>query len=385
MKTEKLPRGIRKRGDSYVVYLTHPDGREEKRSCGVVSRKFAIDQRAIWRREIAEGKYSKPVARKQIVTFAAIADAAVQHAKDYQRTWDADTGRAEVCKEWFAGGSAVSITTAMIDAKLLERVRSGKWSECTANEYRVWLVRCYNLAIERGEVGFNPALKAHRFEVHNARKRELTADEETRLRAAIRANYPATKLLELDLLLNLGCRCSNLYGISKSRRKPMEPLQWSAVDLNWKVVTFPRSKAGEGYQVPLNETAVAAFEELKKLSPDGTGSVIRKPSGIVLQSCRKWFEQSCKKAGITGLRPHDLRHTFGTRLRRNRVPLEDIAALMGHDLETNRMTQRYAHADLETLRSAVATLVSKPAQTETQTGTKTGTSPVLEIRRAETA
>src|SRR5580704_6097524 len=29
---------------------------------------------------------------------------------------------------------------------------------------------------------------------------------------------------------------------------------------------------------------------------------------------------------------HDLRHTFGTRLRRNGTPLEDIAALMGHDL-----------------------------------------------------
>ena len=76
------------------------------------------------------------------------------------------------------------------------------------------------------------------------------------------------------------------------------------------------------------------------------------------------------------LRPHDLRHTFATRLRRNKVPLEDIAALLGHDLKKHSMTARYAHADLDVLRQAVDTLVSS-------TGTKTDTGTIVEFPKAE--
>lgn len=144
-----------------------------------------------------------------------------------------------------------------------------------------------------------------------------------------------------------------------------------AVNLDWKVVTFPRSRAGIGYQIPTNEIALNALKTLHKRSPDGTGPVIRKPSGLELKSAWKWFEESCKKAGIVDLRLHDLRHTFATRLRRHKVPLEDIAALLGHDLKKNSMTARYAHVDLDVLREAVATLVKN------QSDTKTDTPPVL--------
>src|SRR5580700_8094551 len=82
---------------------------------------------------------------------------------------------------------------------------------------------------------------------------------------------------------------------------------------------------------------------------------------------RKWFEKSCAKAGIIDLRPHDLRHTFATRLRRNKVPLEDIAALLGHDLKKHSMTARYAHPDLDILRQAVDTLVVTSTKTDTPT------------------
>ncbi|NIL59716.1 phage integrase family protein [Salinispora arenicola] len=40
--------------------------------------------------------------------------------------------------------------------------------------------------------------------------------------------------------------------------------------------------------------------------------------------------------------PHDLRHSFGTRLADEGVPLHDIMALMGH--EDVRSAQRYLHS-----------------------------------------
>jgi integrase len=109
------------------------------------------------------------------------------------------------------------------------------------------------------------------------------------------------------------------------------------------------------------------------------GAVIRKPSGLTLPSGRKWFENCCAKAGILDMRLHDLRHTFATRLRRNRVPLEDIAALLGHDLKKHSMTARHAHVDLDVLREAVATLVPKPAE---KTDTKTDTAAVVVFQKA---
>lgn len=59
-----------------------------------------------------------------------------------------------------------------------------------------------------------------------------------------------------------------------------------------------------------------------------------------------------RSAGIDGLRPHRLRHTFATRLRREGVDIAVIQRLMGHaSIET---TQRYFRASDEEIAEAVA-------------------------------
>lgn len=56
-------------------------------------------------------------------------------------------------------------------------------------------------------------------------------------------------------------------------------------------------------------------------------------------------------AKISGLRFHDLRHTFATRLRARGVHEMDIMSLLGHT--TLQMTSRYTHAMPSNLRAAV--------------------------------
>jgi integrase len=152
----------------------------------------------------------------------------------------------------------------------------------------------------------------------------------------------------------------------------MLPLDWKDVNLDWKVITFARSKAGAGYQVPLNEMALAALKILSERC-DGTGPVLRKPSGIELHSSRRWFENCLAEAKMENFRWHDLRHTFATRLRRNKVALEDIRILLGHNIKS--ITERYAHADMDSLHGAVATLAER--RTEKRTW------PVLEFSSRE--
>jgi integrase len=91
---------------------------------------------------------------------------------------------------------------------------------------------------------------------------------------SIRALYPH-KELELDLALHFGYRRSNLYGIHVKGRREMAPLEWKDVDLNWKIVRFPRAKAAGSYRIPLNEVALKALKKLRERS-DGTGPVIRR-------------------------------------------------------------------------------------------------------------
>jgi integrase len=133
--------------------------------------------------------------------------------------------------------------------------------------------------------------------------------------------------------------------------------------------------------VPINKTALAAFKRLRQRG-DGTGAAIRKPrpgrtgsDGRELRSSRKWFAKVLSEAKIKDLTWHDFRHTFGSRLRAAKVQIEDIRYLLGHGAKS--ITERYAHANLDVLREAVATLDRKAGR---QTGTKTGTASVLRFQ-----
>ena len=57
-----------------------------------------------------------------------------------------------------------------------------------------------------------------------------------------------------------------------------------------------------------------------------------------------------KRAGLTNLRLHDLRHSYASNLVNGGVSLYVVQQLLGH---TNpRTTQRYAHLEQDTLTQA---------------------------------
>jgi len=371
---ETLPRGIQRRGDSLIVYLTI-DGKRERRSVGHLTIKEAVRQREIWQREIDENKYIKVKPR---VLFDEIADRYLQFQKDNARGWDRAETHVRVFKSWFKGRDIETITPLEIE----KHINALKVSKRTKNEYRTSFVSLFNRAVRDEKTERNPALNVEPKEVERGPGRELSVAEEVRLREAIEHLFPE-KMPELDLALNLGCRRSNLYGIRDRQRIPMEPLLWENVNLDFRVVNFPRSKNGNPYTVPINRTAEAAFRELRKRSDsDGQGPVIRAPrpevkphrigrEGRPVFSCRRWFEQCLAHAKIEGFCYHSLRHTFASRLRARGVSLEDIGALLGHtNGGTRSITGRYAHANLDALRKAVA-LLDPTAQTARETATCT--------------
>ena len=63
------------------------------------------------------------------------------------------------------------------------------------------------------------------------------------------------------------------------------------------------------------------------------------------------LDLACKAAGIPPIRFHDLRHTFASELAMAGVPLQTIAAALGHS--STRMTERYAHLAPNVVAAAI--------------------------------
>ena len=71
-------------------------------------------------------------------------------------------------------------------------------------------------------------------------------------------------------------------------------------------------------------------------------------------SIRKSLSSAGHRAGLGHVRPHDLRHTFVTRLLDLSVPIEQVNYLAGHKSMT--MTKRYDHANEERYGGAIEAL-----------------------------
>jgi integrase len=74
-------------------------------------------------------------------------------------------------------------------------------------------------------------------------------------------------------------------------------------------------------------------------------------TGEPFQRVRRAFVAACRRAGIEGLRFHDLRHTFATRCIRAGVDIHTLKELLGHHSIT--VTERYLFSGEEQKRKAV--------------------------------
>jgi integrase len=87
-------------------------------------------------------------------------------------------------------------------------------------------------------------------------------------------------------------------------------------------------------------------------------SVFSNPStGKPYSDVKGSFKKACQKADITGLRFHDLRHTFASRLVESGADLITVKELLGHS--TVKMTERYTHSNQTQKKNAVELLVNR--------------------------
>ena len=239
-----------------------------------------------------------------------------------------------------------AITFTDIDA--LHRRMTQNRGAYIANRTTAVLSKLFNLAIRWGMRTDNPARGVER-NYEAKRKRYLSGDELSRLVAALAAHQDRQTADIIRLLLLTGCR----RGEALSAR-------WADLDPTAGVWTKPGSTTKQriDHVTPLSAPARQLLSEIRDRQ---AGNHPRRPLGEYVfpaaggasghqTDLKKGWATICKAAGITGLRMHDLRHSYASQLASSGATLVQIGALLGHSNPST--TSRYAHLFDDVLRAA---------------------------------
>jgi len=184
--------------------------------------------------------------------------------------------------------------------------------------------------------------------VENREKRPLKVDEFGRLVevcASLEFQVTAPYLFPLVVVgAFAGLRPSELMRLSKED-----------VDLEIGIIWVRKSKIPSGIRyVPLKKEA---WEVLRYWLPRTKGKWVfpsPKMPGAHIKDFGKAFDKAVKQAGLQGITPDCLRHTFATKTKRHVRRLSDLREMMGHS--SDRHTMPYLHEELEDKRAAVEAL-----------------------------
>jgi integrase/recombinase XerC len=139
-----------------------------------------------------------------------------------------------------------------------------------------------------------------------------------------------------------------LYG-SGLRIGELAVLRWEDIDLAERWVRI-QGKGNKERMVPLGSYAVRALKELGREDRPGGSYVF--PGGekghISERTINRIVKRAARQAGLSGVTPHMLRHSFATHMLEGGASLRVLQDLLGH--ESLITTQRYLTVTAEHLK-----------------------------------
>jgi len=189
------------------------------------------------------------------------------------------------------------------------------------------------IRIAMSEWGFNlpgnPAANLRKPTQPKGRTRRLEGDEGQRLMMACQASDNPYLAPLVALAIETAMRRGELLG-----------LDWDDLHLDQNYVHLALTKNGTSRDVPLSPVARQTIEALPRSI---SGGVIP----VHPEALKGLWRRATRRADITGLRFHDLRHEATTRFFEKGLGVMEVAAITGHkDL---RMLQRYVQLRPEDL------------------------------------
>ena len=248
----------------------------------------------------------------------------------------------------------------------------------TIKHYRANISKALKSAVITEIIDSNPATKLEPIKVKEYTADYYTQDELLNLMEIIK-----TTPIKLPVII---------AGVYALRREEVIGIKWNAIDFNDKTLTIrhtvgrgkidgvtqfifkDRSKSDSGYRtLPLFDFIADLLKEYKNKYEENKkffgntyvndyneyiclmeNGELMKP-GFLSQKFSEILDQN----NLRHIRLHDLRHSCGTLLVRNSVPLKDIQIWLGHS--NFQTTLRYAHADVENKRISANVIENKLA------------------------
>jgi integrase len=284
------------------------------------------------------------------------------------------------------------VTTADL-ARLHLRMKSRPYQ---ANRMLAVVGSLYAFAGKRKLVpaGFNPARGIDKYP-EQGRERFLSAPELGRLGSAIReaetvgipwqvnTTKPTAKHAPKDknrrtAISQHAAGAIRLLILTGARLGEILNLRWEHVDLERGLLSLPDSKTGKK-AIVLNAPAMAVLAGLPRI---GAYVIAGQEAGAHNEKPRadlnKPWRSIARRAGLQGLRIHDLRHTHASFGAGAGLGLPIIGKLLGHARAST--TQRYAHLDTDPLRRASNHIGAQLAAALGEPNRKAGAAAVVPMR-----
>jgi integrase len=274
-------------------------------------------------------------------TLGDLFDLWMTHAKAHKRTWDQDDYQYErFFKKW--SNRKVQAIRRTDVAKLHAEIGESSGIH-TANRALALLRAIYNHGRKMLELDVqNPAaaVKAYREE---PRDRRLQSDELPAFFKALEEEPNQDIRDYVYLSLFTGARKSNVMG-----------MRWADISFDRKlwVVAGAQSKNGHALLIVLSEESMRILLERRQRA-DSAQTFVFPGSGKTghLKDPKYSWARICRRAGVEGLRLHDLRRTLGSYEADVGASLEVIGKTLGH--MSAQTTRVYARLALDPVREAV--------------------------------
>jgi integrase len=299
-------------------------------------------------RKIHEGVYGKPTQGAMLLRDYVDRNY-LPWAKLNKRSWKIDTSRLKPVVDFFGHRKLRDISPFLIESFKSTRLKTAiryktktkPRSVASVNREFFLLSKIFSRAVIDKEVAQNPCRDVKALSGEENRIRYLSLEEEKRLMSVLIGDREHLRNMVI-LDINTGLRQDELLS-----------LKLRDIDLQRSLLNVCKSKNGDGRDVPLNNTAHGLLSCLVEQARRNDDEYIftNPQSQTRFTTIKTAWGTACEKAGITNLRFHDLRHTFGTRAIDNGAPLSAVQKIMGH--KTIQTTMQYVHATDEGKRRAV--------------------------------
>ena len=204
------------------------------------------------------------------------------------------------------------------------------------------LVRAmFNKAPDIGFTGSNPAAGIKKFS--EEKRDRFLHGEELRVFFAALAAEPAAILRDFFFV-------SLLTG---ARRSNVQTMQWPDIDFQAGIWRIPETKSGRPVVVPL-VGVVLHILQARKQGANGSPWVFpsRGSTGHIVEPKAAW-KRIIGRAGLSGVRPHDLRRSLASWMAITGTGLPVIGKMLGHTQASTTMI--YARLSVDPVRQAAET------------------------------